>query len=238
MTPEELFNYIQNFCRASANPENVIKYSRYFRGEYNAWGLSLIQMNDLVKQLIETEGVILMTVVNAMPLLMKSEKNEETTIGLLLINKMKKQYSVQLFREISGWFSKGITNWAQADTLGMWILPSLIEKGHVKENDFKPWLKSAFSFQRRCVPVTYIKSLKKMNSPQLLFSIIEPLMTDNVREVQQGTGWFLREAWKLFPEKTEQFLMKWKDSAPRLIYQYACEKMNKDYRKQFSRKKT
>jgi 3-methyladenine DNA glycosylase AlkD len=150
---------------------------------------------------------------------------------------MKKQYSVQLFREISGWFKRGITNWAQADTLGMWILPYLIEKSHVTEKDFKSWLKSPFSFQRRCVPVTYIKSLKKLNSPLSLFTIIEPLMSDNVREVQQGTGWFLREAWKLFPEETEQFLLKWKDSSPRLIYQYACEKMVKDYRKKFSRKK-
>jgi len=59
--------------------------------------------------------------------------------------------------------------------------------------------------------------------PSILF--VEKLMTDSEREVHQGMGWFLREAWKINSSEVEPFLEKWKDTAPRLIIQYACEKM-------------
>jgi len=237
MTPQQLQTIITDYCRNNANAANVEKYSRYFKGGYNAWGLGQAQMNDLTKQLLKTPGLTLNIVISAMPLLMKSGKYEETSFGLLLINGMKKQYTPALLKEIAGFFQAGITNWAHADTLAMWILPNIIAGGHVTEEDFVSWLSSPYSFQRRCVPVTYIKSLKKAQSPEHLFQMTEPLMADPVREVQQGMGWFLREAWKLFPEQTEAFLTKHKNTAPRLIYQYACEKMVKEYRLKFRKEK-
>ncbi len=58
---------------------------------------------------------------------------------------------------------------------------------------------------------------------------------DPEKKVRQGLGWFLREAWKLQPAPIEAFLLKYKDTAPRLIYQYACEKMGKDEKLKFRR---
>jgi 3-methyladenine DNA glycosylase AlkD len=55
--------------------------------------------------------------------------------------------------------------------------------------------------------------------------------------VHQGIGWYLREAWKLTPEPTEAFLLKWKETAARLIFQYACEKMTKEKKELFRRSK-
>jgi 3-methyladenine DNA glycosylase AlkD len=60
-----------------------------------------------------------------------------------------------------------------------------------------------------------------------LLAFIRPLMHDPERVVQQGLGWFLRECWKKERKQTESFLLEWKDTAPRLIYQYATEKMSK-----------
>jgi hypothetical protein len=53
--------------------------------------------------------------------------------------------------------------------------------------------------------------------------------------VHQGLGWFLREAWKLKRKETEAFLLKWKDNAARLIFQYATEKMTATEKKRFKR---
>ena len=58
-------------------------------------------------------------------------------------------------------------------------------------------------------------------------------MSDNEKFVQKGLGWFLREAWKKYPEQTEKFLLKWKDTCGRTIIQYATEKMTKEYRKNY-----
>jgi 3-methyladenine DNA glycosylase AlkD len=50
-------------------------------------------------------------------------------------------------------------------------------------------------------------------------------------------GWFLREAWKVNAAEVEAFLLKYKDSAPRLIIQYACEKMTPENKQRFKRAK-
>ena len=65
--------------------------------------------------------------------------------------------------------------------------------------------------------------------------IARKLILDPEKVVQQGTGWLLREAWKKSPKKVEDFLLKWKDQAPRLIIQYATEKIDKEKRRKFRR---
>ena len=60
-------------------------------------------------------------------------------------------------------------------------------------------------------------------------------MTDPEREVHQGCGWFLREAWKKNRDVTEAFLLKHKNTAPRLIIQYATEKMTKEEKARYKR---
>lgn len=56
---------------------------------------------------------------------------------------------------------------------------------------------------------------KEIFNQMLLF--IEPVMLDGERPVQQGLGWFLRESWRKHPEEVEAFLLKWKETAPRVI---------------------
>ncbi len=82
-----------------------------------------------------------------------------------------------------------------------------------------------------------IEILKDASDFKPLFNFIEPLMLDEERFVQQGLGWFLREAWKIRKKETEAFLLKWRNEAPRLIYQYATEKMTAKEKKRFKKEK-
>ncbi len=77
--------------------------------------------------------------------------------------------------------------------------------------------------------------LKTAKNFKSLFDFIEPLMTDDQKKVQQGLGWFLREAWKIKKNETESFLLKWKNEAPRTIYQYATAKMTAAQKKRFKK---
>jgi len=58
---------------------------------------------------------------------------------------------------------------------------------------------------------------------------------DAEKVVQQGTGWFLRELWKQSPALVEAFLHRHKEDAPRLIVQYATEKMTAAQKQRFKR---
>ena len=75
--------------------------------------------------------------------------------------------------------------------------------------------------------------LKTKKSYKKLLDFIGPLMMDEEKFVQQGLGWFLREAWREQPEPVETFLLKWKDSAPRRIYRGAMEKMAPENKARF-----
>jgi 3-methyladenine DNA glycosylase AlkD len=87
------------------------------------------------------------------------------------------------------------------------------------------------------VPVALIEVVRKGAAVAPLLDTVEPLMMDGERVVQQGVGWFLREAWKREPAPVEQILLRYKDSAPRLIFQYATEKMTPKARERFRRAK-
>jgi 3-methyladenine DNA glycosylase AlkD len=237
MNSKQLIEEIRAYCRANANEANVIKYSRYFKGEFNAYGLANGQVESKVKEMLENKEITIPMILQASPELVKSLKYEETSFIVMMLNSRKKEYSIEVFNAIESWFPIGIRNWAHADILGMWILPDLIKQKVITMEDFRTWLSSVYKFQRRCVPVTLIKSLKTTGDFNLLFDFIEPLMTDPEREVHQGAGWFLREAWKINREVTEKYLLKHKNTAPRLIIQYATEKMTKEERLNYRREK-
>jgi len=237
MKASELISDIRGYCKANANEANVTKYSRYFKGEYDAYGLNNGMVEAKVKELLLDKSIMIPQILDLAPELVRSAKYEEPSFVLYMLNVRKKFYTREVFDAIEVWFGYGIRNWAHADTLGMWILPDLVKQGIVTLEDFRPWLSSEYKFQRRCVPVTLIKSLKTVPDFNTLFDFIEPLMTDPDREVHQGCGWFLREAWKKNREVTEHFLFKHKNTAPRLIIQYATEKMTKEERLRYRREK-
>lgn len=237
MTTTELVQEIREYCVANASKERLKKSQYYFKEEFVGYGLTAPQVYAKVKDLQKSKVFDLSVVLEAIPALIERKMFEEITFGLLLTDGQWKQFSPETFQTIESWFSFSITNWAHADTLGMLILPRFLDKKIVEMNAFSAWLDSPYKFQRRCVPVTLIKHLKKTREvlPSILF--VEKLMSDPDREVHQGMGWFLREAWKISPGEVEPFLEKHKNTAPRLIIQYACEKMSPENKLRFKRAK-
>lgn len=233
MTPTALFNDIRFYCTAHASDETVQKYARYFREGYNAYGLSLDQLEEKVLSILEAETTTFDLILKTSRLLVKSPKYEETSFAILLTKAFTRDFTPAVFREIESWFETGITNWAHSDVISGELLNIFLKKKLVTLSSFESWINAGNKFQRRAVPVTIIKLLKSYESFQPLFSFVEPIMMDKDREVHQGVGWFLREAWKIQPEATEEFLLKWKDTAPRLIFQYATEKMTAEQKKKF-----
>ncbi len=231
---ENLFKELNQYCKEHADEAIVKKYSRYFKDGYNAYGLTQALM-DAKKEDLKKRGILDFDLIfNAAPLLMSTGKYEETSFILSMLTTLSDKYDVTVFQRIGQLFETGINNWAHADHLGMVTLPVFLKRQVLTKEDFIPWVTSEFKFKRRCVPVTFIKLIKE-EQPYVLFNIIKPLMHDIEREVHQGVGWFLRESWKVNREATEQFLLEYKNTAPRLIFQYACEKMTAQEKLRFKK---
>ncbi len=233
MNPEELLSEIQAYCRSHYHEDNVKKYSRYFREGYDAYGLSQDELYSKKDQILARPGITLDLLVQASYLLLQQPKYEETSFAIVLLRSFPGSLTRNSFRAIEKWFLLGIRNWAHADVIGGELLSPLLEKGIITLADLESWREAVNKFQRRAVPVSLIKLLKQTKDFDPFYRLIEPMMLDPEREVHQGIGWFLREAWKLKKKETEDLLLRWKDKAPRLIFQYACEKMSPEEKLRF-----
>jgi len=236
MSPSELASDIRDYCIENANPELVAKYSRYFHDGYDAYGLTLDQIEQTVLMILE-EGAGFKLVQQTSRILIQSPKYEETSFAILLTKAFEKDFTANTFDDLEFWFMFGITNWAHTDVISSELIYPLLKSKLISMDNLEKW-KSAFNkFQRRAVPVCLIKLMKNSKEFEPFFGFLSPMMMDKAREVQQGLGWFLREAWKINKAETEAFLLKWKNTAPRLIFQYATEKMTAEEKKKFKKEK-
>lgn len=236
---DEKFNQIRLFCEIHANPAIVQKYSRYFTEGYDAYGVDQESYERQRDQWIEEwkDEMSLEDYLQLGDKLITTGKYEEASFAIGFVASRKKEYKSEHFDRIGGWLDSAIVNWAHTDILSGRILSVFLVKQLVQLDVFNNWIKSDSKWKRRAVPVTLIDVLKADFPLDHMLSIIDPIMEDPEKFVQKGLGWFLREAWKKYPEPVEAFLMKCKDTCGRTIIQYATEKMDKEYRLKFRKSK-
>ncbi len=235
MKPAELLNNIQDFGIANANPELVVKYARYFKEGYDAFGLNHVQVKEKVDEILALPGMTHELILETSLLLVKSPKYELPAVAIQLLLGVKKSWSAATFNTVEKWFSIGITNWAHTDYICGELMNLFFKKNIIEITTIEHWRTATNKFQRRAAVVSLIKPMKLSSDFDPYYEFIAPMMHDPAREVHQGLGWFLRETWKKQPEPTEVFLLRYKNTSPRLIFQYATEKMTPDRKAWFKK---
>jgi 3-methyladenine DNA glycosylase AlkD len=225
------------YLSARANHENVIKYSKYFKEGYDAWGSGIQDTQDVVKLIEENYPNLTMAqVIELGSLLFKHGKYEMGSVAMVMLTKREQEFDKIAFKGLKNWFDHGVANWGHSDYLCSKVTPPFILNNIIDYHDMKDWVTSSSRWTRRAVPVTLL-CLIKTAKPEDLLNFIEPLMLDEERVVHQGTGWFLRELWKVHPQPVEDLLYKYRNTAARLIIQYATEKMSKEQKERFRKEK-
>ncbi|MCX6163848.1 MAG: DNA alkylation repair protein [Ignavibacteriae bacterium] len=238
MDIQKFYKEIKSFCGKNADPKIVIKYSRYFKEGYDAYGIDSKILDEQFNKWIISYRKDL-TFDNAKKLgdiLYSSGKYEESALAVRFFKEYKDEYKKKDIDIIKKWLDKYATNWAHTDVLSWEIIKIFLQGRVIKYTDLKDWIKSKSTWTRRAVPVSFIKILGE-EKIQSLIDFIFPLVEDTERPVHQGIGWFLREAWKREPKTVEKFLLNIKDYAPRTIIQYATEKMSKEEKGKYKAKK-
>jgi 3-methyladenine DNA glycosylase AlkD len=237
MKATELCEEIRNYCRANADEAIVKKYSRYFKEGYDAYGVSREKYEEKVDSLLNDKRINVKLVLSASRHLVKSGKYEETSFAIRLLSKFSEEFTIATFDEIGKWFEIGIINWAHTDVICGLLISEFFMRNIISLEALSGWRTAKNKYQRRAVPVAMIELLKSTSDYAPLFAFIEPMMLDSEKVVHQGLGWFLREAWKLKKKEIEVFLLKWKNDAPRVIFQYATEKMTPEQKKRFKKER-
>jgi 3-methyladenine DNA glycosylase AlkD len=238
--PHQVADEVRAFCIANANAELVKKYAKFFREGYDAYGVDY--KNSLWP---ERRGEWVERLRAAGPdayleagdWLVASGRYEEASFAFEFAKDFRDTYTPAAFQRIAQWFDGGIRNWGHTDVFSGSVLADFVDDGVVPLAALADWRTAADKFKRRAVPVTCVTLLKRGKDRKELLEIVEPLMHDPAREVHQGVGWFLRELWVVDAKRAERILLRYKDTAPRLIYQYATEKMTAEQKARFKRSK-
>lgn len=225
-----------DYLSSRPNPELVKKYARYFK-EYDAWGNSDEDLKGIVSTITERYPALSLADIFLLgSQLFKVGKYESGSVAIRLLNSRTAEYDKSVLPGLKTWFDAGINNWGHSDVLCSTAIGELFRKGLVNYKDFSDWRTSASHWTRRAVPVSLL-AVRKTEQPETLISFIEPMLRDEVREVHQGLGWFLRELWKIHPGPVEDLLFKYRNISARLIFQYATEKMTKEQKERFRKEK-
>lgn len=232
----EILDACNDYCLPRQKPELVQKYARYFREGYDAFGLQDTEVRDLCSIIEQKYPLRAEEIIELGHILFATGKYELGSVAILLLEKRYQSFDKLIFEGVQSWFDEGVKNWAHSDVLCSRITPLFYELKLINIGDLQKWQISESRWTRRAVPVSML-CMRKKESSQDLLAFLEPMMLDTERVVHQGLGWFLRELWKIDPELVERFLHKYKQSAARLIFQYATEKMSKEYRLQFRKEK-
>lgn len=238
MIQRKLFNEVRAFLQAKADAAQAQRWARYFTEGYDAYGVDYKDpewkaLQDKWAERFRTGPPAVW--LEAVDPLVRSGKYEEASFAVLMAIALEEHDSPEVWNAIGGWFDGGIRNWGHTDVLCSECLARCVLTGAVPLKSLVEWRKSPHKYQRRAVPVTMVKLLKTAKDFKPFFRAIEPLMHDEERVVQQGLGWFLREAWKKQPGPSEEFLLRYKETCPRLIVQYATERMDAAGKTRFRR---
>ncbi len=156
-------------------------------------------------------------------------KYEEASFAISCMYSNADKLTVEMFEKLGLWLENGIVNWGHTDILSGRVLSYFFQNNMLEIEVFASWTKSESIWKRRAVPVTLVEIVKTDMAIDRIFAVIDPLMMDEAKKVQQDLGWLLREIWEKEPSITEDFLLKWKNSFGRTIIQYVTEKMDKEY---------
>lgn len=234
----ELAAEIRAYCQAHPNPALVAKYARYFKEGFNSYGV-LDPKHEFwtTKEADWRARYAKLGLKGFLSLgvdLFSSGMYEEGGIAIRFVKSFNDQIDAAALKGIEKWFPH-VVNWAHTDVLCSEILTPALVAGRISLDDLAAWRASPHRFQRRAVPVAMLGLLKQPFKAQPLLDFTLPLLDDPERVVHQGLGWFLREVWKKQPAPVEALLLAHKDTAPRLVYQYATEKMTAAQKARFKR---
>jgi len=231
---------MRRFLKANADQAVIKKYAKYFTEGYDPYGVAGEKLHPKIDEWFHIceEKLSQKELLSLCNHLLSSGKYEEASIAIGFMVRLRDKYNKSLFNTVGKWFEKYIANWAHCDGACGSIVYAFLADKVVEFKDLLAWTQSPFRWKRRAAAVTMVQDFYKGGTANVTraIQVARKLILDPEKVVQQGTGWLLREAWKKSPKKVEDFLLKWKDQTPRLIIQYATEKIDRAKRKKFRRR--
>jgi len=229
------YKNIQQSLREYATPERKRKIEWFFKtgeGQYGEGdqfiGVTNPDIRKVAKQYPDID-------LSEIELLLHSPIHEDKLCALILLVNKNKKATPEQRKDIAKMYIVNlafINNWDLVDLSAHYILGRAIADGIQPMSILDQLTNSSILWERRIAIIStmYFISQGDIN-PSL--KMAKKLLTDKEDLIHKAVGWALREAWKKYPQKVEQFLIHNYSQLPRTTLRYAIERMEEGKRKKF-----
>ncbi len=234
LTPKTMATLWVERLRARSDPVRAAGAQRYFKDTIVCFGLTAPQMRELAGDayaMIKGSWAV-GEAVEFCGLMLANPVFEVKAIGILVLERFRKDYPKSLFRTIREWLlADYCDNWASVDSLCPTSVGALLERYPDLVPSIRTWTRSPNRWVRRASLVSFIKLAKKPGFLDAIYEISRSLFPDADDLVQKANGWLLRETGKADPARLEQFLRTNGPAVPRTTLRYAIERFDDQKRR-------
>jgi 3-methyladenine DNA glycosylase AlkD len=223
-TPREAARQIRQALKDGGSAEHAAGVQSFFKQEIKSHGWYTAALRRAIRRcrgeiLREHDFEFLAQVADQ---LFSGLLLEEKIAGVFLLEGLEAECGDREFAMFESWLDR-ISSWADHDGLVHSLISPMIRAQPARSQFVFRWAKSPNRWHRRAACVALIRPARA----QLLFPEIvklsDALLADKDDMVQKGLGWLLRETAKFDAKRTVPYLVKIRESAPRLVLRTACE---------------
>jgi len=232
VTPKQIADHIRRVLKDGGSTPHSEDVQHFFKGEIKSRGWYTDELRKyavLVRRSIAREKGIDF-VVRVADDLFTGRVLEEKVTAVFLLEKQAGNFGDKEFRLFESWLDR-VTSWADHDALAHDVLAPMLVVSPIRVRDVFEWAESSNRWRRRAACVALIRGRRAGRFAQEVARLSNQLLNDDDDMVQKGLGWLLREAAKADPKRTVPYLMKIRQTAPRLVLRTACETLNPSARK-------
>jgi len=220
----ELADRIMAEIEKQGDPERKADLIRYFKESIETYGLTQKQNKAIADQFYPEVKGDLAAALALTEELLKTGVLDAASVGLKMLDRFRRKIRAEHFPLFDQWVEY-LSNWAITDHLTTHMISECIKDDPKLTEELIKWTGSDNRWRRRAAAVTMVPIARKGLMLDEVYSIAEPLMTDEDDMVQKGVGWMLKEASREYPQEIHEYLIRWKPESPALILRYASEKL-------------
>ncbi len=222
--------------RSLADERAARQYSTYFKPEERIYlyGVRTPAIRAVEREIFSKTGGrwSVKEAIDFCQTLLRSRYLESKGVGLLLLERYRKQYPKDLVNRVRQWLTGGLcSNWATTDTLSASVLSALIARYPELVEEVKSWTDSPSLWLRRSAAVGLVVFARRGEHLDAAYDVAAALSGDREDLVHKAVGWLLREAGKKDPDRLKAFLLAHGPGVPRTAVRYAIERFQPEERK-------
>jgi 3-methyladenine DNA glycosylase AlkD len=224
MSPAEVAAQIRLALKSGGSAEHASGVHWFFKDEIKSHGWYTADLRRAMRQgrrgiLREHDFDFLVEVADR---LFTGAVLEEKIAAVFLLEKLDAKCGEREFRLFEAWLDR-ISSWADHDALVHDLIAPMVAANPARVKNVFRWAKSKNRWRRRAACVALIRGTRAKMFFTEITKLSDALLDDEDDMVQKGLGWLLRETAKFDAKRTQPYLMKIREYAPRLVLRTACE---------------